>query len=194
MEQPVELTEQDERDLARLQAEPDGIPEPTFHPILKVWQAVLEPAEQELNAAVTPQWANRIVSAYAGVTFADMLEYRERYFSKIIDLARILDDEIEGDADCLKYTQPEEDAEHNSAHYKNVLLNWQMMFLTWEMEWDTADPQAATELAAISEVHKMFFGDTGLTQFLDNIKFEFTEADQMQMTEALEDFKGGNRE
>ena len=187
---PVELTEQDVADLHQLHSEPSA-PEPqTFRPILLIWREVLAPAKDEMTAKVTATWANRIVSSYQEVQFADMEEFRTRYFTKLLHLASILEEEIDTDEDCLTYNEPAEDAEQNSHHYKNLLMYWQMTFLQWEMEWETTDIWAAVELAAISEIHKMFFGQTGITQFLDNIGFEYTEADQESMTAALNEFAG----
>ena len=164
---------------------------PTFHPVLRVWKEVLSNAPGELNASVTPQWANRITSSYREINFADMEDFRDTLFGKVIRFGEILDAEIDTDEDCLTYTTPEEDVEHNSEHYRNVLRDWQLELLSWELDWECTYPKAAIELAAISEVHKMFFGSTGLTQFLDNIKFEFTEHDQAELAQALNDLKEG---
>ena len=164
---------------------------PPYHPILRVWREVLSPAREELDAKVTPQWASRIVTTHTGLTFGDMEKFRDSYFGKIVELLEILELEIESDDECLSYATPEEDVEHNGDHYRNLLLTWQMAFLQWELDWETTAPDAAVELAAISEVHKMFFGQTGVTAFLDNIKFEFTEADQQLVAEALEELKEG---
>ena len=191
---PEVLTEQDEADIHRLYSEPDGIPEPSFHPVLKVWKEVLAVAERERATSISPQWASKIVGSYVGLSFADCLEVHERYFDKLIQLRDILYMEIDGDPDCLTYTTPEEDAAENSHHYKNVLTLWQMAVLQWELDWDCADPMAAGELAAISEVHKIFFGNAaqpGMTAYLDNIGFQFTDADQQEMVEALEELKAG---
>lgn len=164
---------------------------PSFHPILQVWREVLRPAAAQLGEKITPQWAQRITSSYSELTFADMPEYSERYFNKIIELSAIVDDQIETDDECLNVATPEEDVENNSKHYKRILADWQLMMLGWELAWDCTDEHAAVELAAISEVHKMFFGPTGLTAFLDNIKFEFTEADQAALVAELEALKEG---
>jgi hypothetical protein len=190
----IELPEQDEADLHRLYAEPDGVEEPTFHPIMQVWREVLAPAATEREQKVTPQWANRIVSAYTQVTFGQMDTFRELYFGKLKQMANILDIEIAYDKDCLSYDKMEDDAVENADHYKNMLLVWQLQVLQWELDWETTAIDAAVELAAISEVHKMFFGQTGITQFLDNIGFEFTDDDSSMLMVTLEEFRGGDRE
>lgn len=165
-----------------------------YHTILEVWREILKPAEGELAKKIAPQWANRIVATYQGVGFADVADFRDLYFSKIIELARILDLEIEGDDECLKFTTAEEDVKFNSHHYINVLTDWQKTFLTWELDWDTTHPDAAIELAAISEVHKMFFEQTGILGLLEQIKFEFTDADRDALAAALEDLRASREE
>lgn len=165
--------------------------EPTQHPLLKVWRELLKPAAAEIGAHVTPQWANRMTASYRELNFADMPDFRDRYFGKVVEFAEILEDEIATDDQCLSYTTHAEDAEFNSAHYKALLRDWQIRLLEWELAWDCTAPEAPAELAAISEVHKMFFGQTGLINHLDQIKFEYTEADQLEVYAALEATREG---
>jgi hypothetical protein len=181
------LTEQDRADLDKLYETGEV---PSFHPVLEVWREVLKPAAAEADKKVTPQWASRITSSYREVNFADMDYVRDSYFAKIGELARILELEIATDDDALSYATPEEDAAENAFHYKNLLLQWQLAVLSWEMDWSCNHEHAGAELAAISEVHKMFFGDQGLTAFLENIRFEFTDDDQQQLADALTAFRG----
>ena len=201
MEQPQEpfetvelpVTDTDKADLHQLYSEPDAEP-PGFHPILQVWREVLAPARDEIDTKVTPQWASRIISSYIGLGFEDMVMFRNRYYAKLMEMMAILDEEIATDPECLTYSEAADDARHNAGHYKNLLLDWQLRLLDWEMAWDTMAIHAAVELAAVSEVHKMFFGPNGLTAFLDNIGFEFTEADSAAMQEALQAHRGGDDE
>lgn len=184
----IEMSEKDEADLKQLLE--DGT-EPEFHPVLQVWREVLSNGPELAKEKVTPQWASKIVGTYSGVTFADMEEVQAGYFDRIAELARILDLEIATDKDCLSYTTAEDDVLNNSDHYKNLLRDWQLSFLQWELDWDTTSPYAAAQLASISEVHKMFFGPTGLTAYLDNIKLEFTEQDQADLGQALVELRDG---
>ena len=160
-----------------------------YHTILEVWQQVLKPAEVEKTKKITPQYANRICTTYNGVQFKDMVDFRDRYFSKILQLASILDLEIATDDECFNLVTPEEDVEHNNTHYLNVLTDWQKAFLQWELDWETTDPSASIELAAISEVHRMFFDQNGLTSLLDQIKFEFTDDDRDLLAAALQELR-----
>lgn len=186
----VELTETDEADLLHLFGEDDGKPN-VFRPILYIWREVLAPAGDELEVKPTPQWCSRIVASYPLISYVDMYTYRDLYYSRIKRLGEILDKEIESDEECLTYTTPAEDVEHNSGHYKSVLTDWQLEFLGWEMDWDCLHADSAIDLATISEIHKMFFGDTGLTAYLENIQFEFTEADQAELAQVLTDRRDG---
>ena len=170
----------------------------SYHTILELWREIFAPAKTERLKKITPQWANRIVTSFAGVTFADMPAFRDYYFDMLQELDAILLVEIDTDDECLKHTSAEEDVEHNTHHYLNVLITWQKQFMQWELEWDTTNPTAAVELAALSEVHKMFFDANGVTNLLDQIKFVFTDADRellaAELADLVEQAQGGGSE
>jgi hypothetical protein len=157
----------------------------SYHTILEVWREVLRPAASEQTKRITPQWATRVIGTYHDITYADMPAFRELYFGKIMHLAEILDDEIATDDECLNLTSAEEDVEENTPHYLNVLFAWQMQFMQWEIEWDAVSPTAAIEVAALAEVHKMFFDPQGITALLDQINFQFTDTDRDTLGELL---------
>jgi len=163
--------------------------EPSFHTILEVWASVLEPAHKEADAHITPQWATRICGKYGEMQFHDMPTFRDRYFAKIAELESILLAVIEADDEALKQTTPEEDAQYNSDSYITVLTMWQITVLGWELDWACSEPWAGAELAAISEVHSMFFGEVGLTALLDQINFEFTDMHRDALALALQSYK-----
>ena len=156
-----------------------------YHTILEVWREVLKPAAAEARKRITPQWATRVIASYSGLTYADMPAFRDLYFGSILTLAEILDEEIAGDDECLKHTSAEEDLEHNNHHYLSVLVNWQLQFMRWEIEWEATAPDAAVKVAALGEVHKMFFDPQGLTALLDQIDFQFTDDDRDLLSGAL---------
>ena len=160
-----------------------------FHPILRVWQEVLDASKQVRQERITPQWALRVVTTHADVHFSEMKDYRDLYYHSIDELADALRVEIETDDECLKVTSAEEDAEQNTFHYINVIIAWQKIILTWELDWDVDDIDAAVQLAVISDVHKMFFGEVGLTSLLDQINFEFNEDSQNLLRSELEELK-----
>lgn len=183
------FTDKDREDLQALGVTTDEAPE--FHPILEVWREVLSPAQAEMNKPVTPQWATRITSQYNEIRYADMPAFRDSLYGKLVDLLMVVKEEIASDAECLSYETPADDASENAPHYVEILTQWQEHMLRWEMAWDCTADNAAVEIAAISECHKMIFGQTGITAFLDNIGFEFTEANAVALSARLNAIKEG---
>lgn len=187
---PIEMTEQDLADVATLHEVPAPTEEPNFHPILEVWREVLKPAAAEAKKRVTPSWAARITAQYKQLNIQDMATFQALYFGFIAELYAILNTVIDGDAECLHAADPAEDLALNAGHYKALIFAWQSTILGWELDWDCRDEQAHIELAAISECHKMFFGEQGITAFLDQIGFRFTDEDSVELTQALEAQRG----
>ena len=186
----VELTEQDKADLAALHAEPSASEEqPVFRPLLRIWQEILSNAPAAALEKVSPQWASRMIGTYQELKYADCLALQSYYFAKIAKMTEILQDVIDSDENCLAYTTPEEDLAENNQNYKTLLLEWQLQLLRWELAWDCTASDAAVEIAATAEVHSQFFGETGLTAFLDNIQFEFGEADQQIVLDAFAELR-----
>lgn len=158
-----------------------------YHSILELWREVIKPAREMLGSRVTPQWATRMVQGYPEITYGDCPALADLYYSRIMVLHDILLLEIESDAECLNVTNATDDVQENGHHYVNLLIEWQKQFLQWELEWDTASPSAAIEVAALSEVHKMFFDQQGITGLLDQINFEFTDDDRQILSDALQE-------
>lgn len=159
------------------------------HAILRVWQEVLESSKEVRKERITPQWATRVCSTHAEVTFSDMPAYRDLYYARIDELAGVLQAEIDTDDECLKADTVALDSENNTFHYLNVIIGWQKTILSWELGWDCTNAGAAIDLAVIADVHKMFFGDVGLASLLDQINFEFSETAQELLYNELEEMK-----
>lgn len=181
-----EEVQEDELTVEDILSEAEGI---AYHTVLELWREVLKPATREASMKITPQWATRICSAYREINYADMINFRDDYFARITNLADILDVEIATDDECLNLNSAEEDVEHNSHHYLNLLVDWQKQFLSWELEWEPTDTYAAIEIASIAEVHRMFFDNTGLTSLLDSINFEVSDADRDMLATALQELR-----
>lgn len=164
---------------------------PSYHSILQVWSAVLEPAAAEQSAPVTPQWANRITSTYRELSYADMIKVRNELFSMLMQMRWDVVCIIEENPECLNVETAEEDIEHNAQHFREIMIRWQERMLQREIAWDCTSDNAAVEIATLSEVHKMLFGENGITGFLDAIGFQFTDADQDELRERLTAVKEG---
>jgi hypothetical protein len=169
--------------------------EPTYHTILQVWREILKEALPERrDMKMGPRWANRLVQSYPELRYDQLIQYATTYYDQIVELLNILDFEIATDDECLNPQTAEEDVEANSAHYLNILIEWQRALLSWELAWDCTLPDAAVKLAAMSETHRMMFGDTGVTSLLDQIGFSLTDDDQAAIAEALIALSGGEDE
>lgn len=193
IEQP-ELSAQDIADLEKLNEafESGDLEAPSYHTILQVWREILSPITEVRKTPPTPRWSVTILGRYQGLTFADMGTVHELYFDRLEELRAVLLGEIAEDEECLNYTSAEEDIEHNTHHYKNLLLNWQLANLQWELDWKHDDADAAAQLAAMGEVHNMFFSQTGIVALLDQVGLEMTEADSQDITDALEELRGSS--
>ena len=160
-----------------------------FRTVLELWTAVMEPLTEEWGRTITMHWATRIVTTYPEMRFADVPEFRDRFFAKADVLATILKEQIAGDDECLKRVSAEEDAMFNGRLYRSILTAWQKEFILWEMKWRVEDDAAALEMAAIAEIHKMFFGTGGLIGLLDSINLEFTDDDRDTLAAELQEIK-----
>lgn len=160
-----------------------------YHTILEIWQKVIAPGRTERHKPIAPQWSVRIITQYPGIGFTDMPQFRDLYFDKIQELEMILEASIEEDPECLTPTTAEEDVEANGARYIRIITDWQKAALLWELGWDPQMPTAAIEVAAISEVHKMFFAQEGLITLLDQINLEFTDENRQALSDELEEMK-----
>lgn len=157
-----------------------------YNPILKVWREVLAPADTERVKKPTPQWCNKIMAKYMGLEFAGLGSVHNLYFAYITVLRQILDNAIEENPDALKVQTHAEDRVENGKVYLDLLFLWQGQFIAWELDWSHEDPLAAEILAALGEVHAMFFGEMGILPYLNSINFEVTEDDQQALSEYLQ--------
>jgi hypothetical protein len=182
----IALSEADLELLAGAESDAPAV-ETEYHPVLKVWEHLLRDSDTPGNRHMTPRWAMSIVTQYHGVGFNDLRRYVDEYFVMVKAMYSILETEIASDEDCLKPSTAAEDVEHNRGHYLNVLRDWQLFLLTRELRWDPSKPSAGVELAALSEIQKLFFGETGLTGHLEAIKLDVTEEDQEALAAALQE-------
>lgn len=180
------MTEKDQADLADMLAEPDNF---EYHTVLQVWLEVLKQENLDLNRAITPRWATNIVSKYDEISFADMPVYVEEYFDIVVACRDIVQAQVDDNPECLVFNDAAEDALENAPIYKDILLGWQLEFLKRELTWNCEDPRAAVKIAALSEAHGVFFGETGLSGHLEVIKLEFTEADQQELQDSLTEYR-----
>ena len=187
----IEFSEQDVADLARLGvAAPEEGP---YHSILEIWLNVLNDGiTADRHSRISPQWANRVVQSYPEVKFADVPRVSELYFANLEALKKVVELEVKDDDEALKVDSADADRTENHAHYLTILINWQLQLLQWELEWTPTQEDAAAYLAAWSEAYKIFFGapqQTGISAYLENIRFEMGDAEGQILSDALEEHR-----
>lgn len=160
--------------------------EPPHVVLLKVWLTLLLDGLKTRFEKPTLRWANRIVASHPGMTFASVLHFRDRYFDRLEEAAKILQAVIDRDPGCTDATlSREDDRKRNAAAYLEVLQLWNLSQLAQDFEWDPADPHAAASAAAASEAQRLLLSENGLLGHLESIGVEFTEADQTSLGEAM---------
>lgn len=164
----------------------DAADTPIKHTVLEMWLKILLPSRDERGSRITPQQATRLIGTYPGLTFKDLPRFQELFYDLVEEMLSLLETVIESDSEALNRTGEGEDAEENASLYHLLVVEWQKIILREELDWKPTDDDAAERLAAMAEVHRMFFDRTGLTALLDEIKFEFTDADRENLSEELD--------
>lgn len=181
-DQPIETVEAPDN-IAELF--PEQTEEKPYRTLLELWRALLSSAREIPDEPISPQWATKIVQTYPEIRFKDVEDVHVGVFTMTAALADILDEVIASDEECLNRADAQEDAQENAALYRRCLIDWQVYFIEHEAQWSPSQKNAATQLAVLSEVQQMFFGQTGLVGHLDTIGFQYTEDDQEELTKAL---------
>lgn len=180
-DQPIETLEVPD-DISEI-GEPEE--QKPYRTLLEIWRAVLEPSKNMSTEPVSLQWASKMVQTYPEIRYKDVEDIHAGVFAVSAELLEKLNEIIASDDEALKKANAKEDAEENASLYRQALIDWQVYFIERELAWRPSHPDAAVELAILSEVQQMFLGQTGLVAHLDSIGFQYTEADQAELSEAL---------
>lgn len=187
-ETPIELTEQDEADLAAMQGEAT---KSLNHTLLEIWRDVLSNVEKSAAEKVTPYTANKIVGSWPQLKFQDVPEYHRLYHTYLLLYRDALDAIIKAHPGCLSNIGEEGTEEFdpvaNRQAYIDIFFEWQMVTIRLEHLWDAADENSHVVLAALADAAALTTGEQGLIQHLSQpqINFQFDEADQMALSERL---------
>lgn len=163
----------------------------TYRPVLALWSGILSEVDNPKFNKIDIGWAHRMVERHSQIKFSDLPELNSNFRSKLVVLRDALEEVIKENPDHLTVENQQEDAEKNTALYFDLLKKWQIQLLNWELAWDPMDPNAAIEIAAISDTHTMIFGHTGITSLLDAIGYITTDAQQQELVDALGDVMNG---
>ena len=153
--------------------------------LLELWQAVL--SEENIAAGekepITIGTALRVISRYPELKYADIPEYMTVYYACLRWFASVLDNEIESNPGCFEHV--EDDAVENKPLYLNLIVLWQQLVLEWEAGWNPLREDAAVLVAAYADARAFVLGQEGMLGHLDQIGFEYSEADSISVAEAV---------
>lgn len=162
---------------------------PTKRTLLESWSKLLESIDTERKGRVTPQVANRTLSAWPKLDYSDLDAYYQRYYDISDEMRQVVEHEVATHPEALKNI--EDDGEDNEEIYLNIMFGWQQVIILHEHNWDTNAPDAAIELAAIADVQTFYLGQTGMVAHLGdpNLGFSFSDEDSDALRLALQEWK-----
>jgi hypothetical protein len=188
--QEIELSEQDQADLAALTEEPIN------HTLLEIWNEVLGSIELSVAHKIPAIVANKVVSSWPKLSYQDTARYHARYHEILTEYRRILRELIEENPGCLKNIGERGteffDAEANRGVYKELIIRWKLYDQSLQLDWDAVDPESHIEIAAIADAAAFCIGSTGLIQHLGAPQIGFTQSSgdqeelEARLTEAAE--------
>lgn len=184
-EQPLPLSEQDERDLAML--DPDN--EAMKRCLLELWNEVLSNVEAIAEQPIPVQVAAKIVATWPQMTWQDTAIYHQRYHQMLLELREILREAIRQHPGCTDHVGPD-DATENHDIYKDVLVAWHLALDTYEADWRAEHPESHIQAAVIADARAFFFAQTGLAGHLDSIGFSLTDGEFLAAVEAVKEETG----
>lgn len=158
-----------------------------YRSVLEMWDKVLEPVFSSALEKPQPGWATGMVRRHVGLTLASTVQLHELFHTRVKELKQILSQAIEAHPDALTVKSADQDLDDNFEIYKQLLMDWQLQYVTWEHTVDLTSDGAAVQIAALSELHTMFFSETGVVAHLSSIGFDqvFTEEHQAELAQAL---------
>jgi hypothetical protein len=162
--------------------------EPEYHAVLKVWEHMLDPANQRRNSLPTADWCAIMVARWPFLKFADCTVVQREYFA-IFDIGREILAQIKLDnAEAFEITSRDEDVE-NKELYVFFLEEMQRALLVYQSEWSNEDPEAGAKMAALGEAQQGLLGKDGLASYLGVIGLPYTEEEQAAMDQELQAFR-----
>jgi hypothetical protein len=151
--------------------------------LLEVWRELLSSIEIVKGYKVGPAEASKVLRNWPSLKVQELTRYHELFYDYMTSVRNILTLEIESDPQCLQNV--DDDGIDNSAHYLNLILQWQLQMDQWSYEWDCDAEDAHVRMASLAEAQAFVFGPEGMAQHLDHIDFDFSEEDSNMVADAL---------
>lgn len=170
----------------------DETPAPTeeapYNSILKVWRAMLDPVVQSRERPPTPDWCAVLIARWPFLKFSDCGTVQAEYFKIFDTIHEILEMVYLDNEDAFEVKTRDEDVE-NKDIYVHCLKEFQKSLFVVQAEWSHDDPEAGPKMAALGEAQQQLLGKDGLASYLGVIGLPFTDEEQLEMNQELQEFR-----
>lgn len=177
-----ELSPQDIADLAEIGMGPDGEPLKQVS-LLRAWSEVLSNVESNAAQPVSIGIAHRIVQGWPQIHFQETPLYHQYYHEYLIDVRDILQEKIDANPGAIDF-EDDDDLAENSGIYRELIIEWNLLFDKLEREWIAEDPHSHIEFAALVDARGFVFSREGLAGHLEARGFTMSTEEVVEAIKA----------
>lgn len=167
------LTEQDREDLDSLENPP------AEHSLLEIWSLVLDNVSAVAKQPIPANVAAKVVASWPFLTFQETAQYHLIYHQILEELGDDLSELIRKHPEAIGWVG-DDDAEHNHALYREILVTWHNQLDSYEEDWRAGDSNSHIWIAAIADTRAFIFSQMGLAGHLDAIGFQMSDGEFLE--------------
>lgn len=182
-QEPLELTEQDLKDLAEIAGE-DVQPAPRA--VLSTWDELLKAVDTVIDQPIPALVAHKVVTSWPKLSYQDTAIYHRIYHGYMGDAAALLHEVVLEHPEALKRSGAE-DGELNREHYIDLLVGWNLLLDAHEEAWRAEHPESHIQIAALTDVRATIFGGTGMAAHLEAISFQLRDEEFFERLQAAKE-------
>lgn len=181
-QEPLELTEQDLKDLAELAGE-DVAEAPKQRAVLAIWDELLKAVDVVIEEPIPALVAHKVVTSWPKLSYQDTSIYHQVYHGYMSEVAALLHELVVENPKALKRSGPE-DGELNRELYIDLLVGWNLLLDAHEQAWRAEHPESHIQIAALTDVRATIFGGTGMAAHLESISFQLQDEEFFERLQA----------
>lgn len=176
------LSPQDIADLAEFGFGPDGEPLKQ-RSLLRLWSEVLSNVEGNAEQPVSIGVAHRIVKGWSQISFQETPIYHQYYHEYLIDVRDILQEKIDANPGAIDF-EDDDDLAENHGIYRELVIEWNILFDKLELAWVAEDPHSHIEFAALVDARGFVFSREGLAGHLEARGFTMSTEEVVEAIQA----------
>lgn len=161
-----ETIELDEADQSALDEILSDAHTATQYSLLRVWSELLSNLEAEAELSIPMGPAGQLTAIWPKLAFQDLDTYSDLYYSYLLEARDVLHEIIQDNPGCMDF-EGEEDAEQNRRHYRQLVVDWNVLLDRREMAWRASDPDSHISYAALVDARRFLFDREGLAGHLE---------------------------